>query len=128
MLTKRSVAAVIIFSLLTCGIYAAWWTYVTCDALHRQEQRTAPIPPILTALMMFFSSGVGGALLAIDADDHINSIKVKHGMPTADNKVVWLILGIFIPIVAIALVQYEINMMIDMAGNGYYNPNSSFGQ
>lgn len=128
MLTKRSIVAVIIFSLLTCGIYAIWWTYVTCDALQRQGQKTA-IPPILTTLMMLFFSNVGGALLGIDADDNINAIKIKHGMPTADNKVLWLILGIFIPLVTIALVQYEINMMIDTAGSGYsYDPNSSFGQ
>ncbi len=127
MLTKRSVAAVIIFSLLTCGIYAVWWTYVTCDALQRQGQRTS-IPPILTTLMMLFFSNVGGALLGLDADDNINAIKARYGITTADNKVVWLLLGIFIPIVTIALVQYEINILIDtVSGNqnqsaGYYPP------
>ena len=124
MLTKRSIAGVIIFSLLTCGIYAIWWTYVTCDALQRQGQKTS-IPPVLTTLMMLFFSNVGGALLGLDADDNI---KARYGMPTNDNKILWLVVGIFIPIVVIALVQYEINMMIDSAvnaqnqGAGYYPP------
>ena len=127
MLTKRSIAGVIIFSLLTCGIYAVWWTYVTCDALQRQGQKTS-IPPVLTTLMMLFLTNVGGALLGLDADDNINAIKARYGMPTNDNKILWLVVGIFIPIVVIALVQYEINMMIDSAvnaqnqGAGYYPP------
>ncbi len=120
MLTKRSVASVIIFSLLTCGIYMIWWTYVTCDALQRQGQKTS-IPPILTTLMMLFFSNVGGALLGVDADDNINAIKARYGMPTTDNKILWLILGIFIPIVTVALVQYEINQMIDTAQSNYHS-------
>lgn len=114
MLEKRSVATVVIFSLLTCGIYMVYWTYVTCQALQQQGKKTA-LPVILTTLMMLFYSSIGGVLLAIDADDNINAIKIAHGMPGADNKILWILLGIFIPIVTVALVQNEINSMIDTA-------------
>ncbi|MBQ9802165.1 MAG: DUF4234 domain-containing protein [Clostridia bacterium] len=114
MLTKRNVAAVVIFSLITFGIYAVWWTYVTCEALQQQGRKTS-IPPILTTLLMFFYSSAGGALLGYDADDNINAIKRMHGMREEDNKVLWLILGLLIPVVTIALVQHEINCMIDTA-------------
>lgn len=114
MLTKRSVLSVIIFSIITCGIYLVWWTYVTCTALQQQGRKTA-IPPVLTTLMMLFFSSVGGALLGLDADDNINAIKFAHGMPQTDNKILWVVLGIFIPIVTVGLVQYEINNMIDTA-------------
>ena len=114
MLEKRSVATVIILSLVTCGIYMVYWTYVTCQALQQQGKKTS-IPVILTTLMMLFYSSIGGALLAIDADDNINAIKEMNGMPKADNKILWLLLGIFIPIVTVALVQNEINGMIDTA-------------
>ena len=112
MLTKRSVVSVILFSILTCGIYMLWWTYVTCTALQQQGEKKQ-IPPVLTTVMMIFISQVGGVLLALDADDNINAIKDKHGMLKTDNKVLWLILGIFIPIATVALIQHEINTMID---------------
>lgn len=114
MLEKRSVTTVVIFSLLTCGIYMIYWTYVTCQALQQQGKK-ASIPVILTTLMMLFYASIGGALLALDADDNINAIKEMHGMPKSENKVLWLIFGIFIPIVTVALVQNEINQMIDTA-------------
>ena len=130
MLTKRSVLGVIVFSILTCGIYLIWWTYVTCTALQQQGRRTS-IPPVLTTLLMLFCSSVGGALLGLDADDNINSIKMSHGMAPIDNKVLWIVLGIFIPMATAALVQYEINNMIDTAQQrngyqgGYYPPNGN---
>ena len=114
MLEKRGVATVVVFSILTCGIYAVWWTYVTCQALQQQGKKTS-IPVILTTLMMLFFSSVGGLLLGMDADDNINAIKEMHGMPKADNKILWMLLGFFIPVVTIALVQSEINSMIDKA-------------
>lgn len=114
MLTKRSVVSVVVFSILTCGIYMLWWTYVTCTAMQAHGRRTS-IPPVLTTLLMLFFSSVGGALLGIDADDNLNSIKAQNGMPQTDNKILWLVLGILIPIVTVALVQYEINNMIDTA-------------
>ncbi len=113
-LTKRGVASVIILSIITLGIYAIWWTYVTSRAMQAQGGKTA-IPTVLTTLMALVSSSVWGALLALDADDNLNAIKARHGMPQADNKLLWLILGIFIPIVVVGLVQYEINTMIEAA-------------
>ena len=114
MLEKRGVATVVVFSILTCGIYMVYWTYVTCQALQQQGKKTS-IPVILTTLMMLFFSSVGGLLLGMDADDNINAIKEMHGMPKADNKILWMLLGFFIPVVTIALVQSEINSMIDKA-------------
>jgi len=114
MLEKRNVATVVVFSILTFGIYAVWWAYVTCQALQQQGKKTS-IPVILTTLMMLFYSSVGGLLLGMDADDNINAIKEMHGMPKADNKILWMLLGFFIPVVTIALVQSEINSMIDKA-------------
>lgn len=126
MLQKRTVLSVIVFSLLTCGIYLIWWTYVTCSVLQQHGRNTA-IPPVLTTLMMLFVSGVGGILLGIDADDNINAIKYRYGMPQTDNKVLWLVLGFFIPLATACLVQYEINNMINTAqANGPQNMNGNF--
>lgn len=122
MLTKRSVASVVVFSILTFGIYMVWWTHVTCTALQR-EGRVTSIPTVLTVLMMLFHSSVGGVLLAIDADDNLNAIKRMRALPVADNKVLWLAVGIFVPIVTVALVQNEINTLLDAPASGAYRVN-----
>lgn len=118
MLEKRSVVSVVVFSILTFGIYMVWWTHVTCTALQR-EGRVTSIPTVLTVLMMLFYSSIGGALLAIDADDNINAIKRMRGLPEASNKVLWLVVGIFVPIVTVALVQNEINAVLAHTAGGY---------
>ncbi|MBQ9778385.1 MAG: DUF4234 domain-containing protein [Clostridia bacterium] len=112
MLEKREIVSVILFSILTCGIYMLWWTYVTCTAMQQHGHKTS-IPPILTVLLFLFFPVAGGALLALDADDNLNAIKETNGMQKTDNKILWLILGVLIPIVLVGLVQYEINNMID---------------
>jgi hypothetical protein len=114
MLEKREIVTVVLFSLLTCGIYMLWWSFVTCTAMQTHGRKTA-IPPVLTVLLLLFFTPAGGALLGLDADDNLNAIKASNGMPTTDNKIVWVILGLVIPIVLVALVQYEINNMIDVA-------------
>ena len=128
MLKKRSVLSVILFSILTFSIYMIWWTYVTCRDL-QQEGHKSSIPPVLTTLMMLFYSSIGGVLLGLHADDNINAIKYLRGMPQTDNKVLWIVLGIFLPLVTVALVQHEINNTMDdmqqqfPPNGGFYSPN-----
>lgn len=108
MLTKRSVASVVILNIITCGIYGFWWTYVTLTALQAEGKITS-LPPIATVLLLIFVSSAGGALLGYDADANINEIKKERGLNTTDNKILWIVLGVLIPVVTMALVQNEIN-------------------
>jgi nitrate reductase NapE component len=111
MLTQRSIWKVVVFSIITFGIYMVWWTYVTTVAL-QEHGGNKTIPPILTTLLMFFASSAGGALLGFDADTNINEIKKLRGMQTTDNKVLWIVLGVIFPVVTVALVQNEINGLV----------------
>lgn len=105
---KRSVAAVVILSIITCGIYSVYWTYVVCDELQK-ETGVSKIPPILTTLLMLFVSAAGGALVGYDCNETINTYKAARGVPQKDNSVLWIVLGVLIPIVTVALIQNEIN-------------------
>ncbi len=109
---KRSVAAVIILSIITCGIYMIYWTYVTCESLQK-ESGISKLPPILIMLLMLFVSPAGGALLGWDCNETVNIIKTKKGLPTKDNSVLWIVLGAIIGIVTVGLVQYEVNQLLD---------------
>lgn len=109
MLKERNVVTVILLSIVTCGIYSLYWTYVTMDALDKEGQ-ASNMPVIAQFLLLFFY--VGYILFGINADANINAIKEKKGVATADNKVLWLILGLVFPIALIALVQNEINQLV----------------
>ena len=117
MIEKRSVVSVILLSIVTCGIYMVWWTYVTCSALQREGGKTS-IPPVATTLLMLFT-GFGGILLGIDAVDNVNAIKFARGIPQKDNKVLWIVLGFLFPIATVGLVQHEINQIVDHTQGGY---------
>ncbi|MBQ3543712.1 MAG: DUF4234 domain-containing protein [Lachnospiraceae bacterium] len=106
MLQNRSVATVIILSLVTCGIYALYWTYVTINALD-QEGQSSNMPAIVQFLLLFFY--VGYILFAINANNNLNAIRAKKGYPAKDQMVLYLILSVVCPIALVALVQNDIN-------------------
>lgn len=110
MLKNRSIAAVIILSIVTCGIYSLYWTWVTIDALDK-EGGASNMPAIVQFILMFCY--IGFIIFGLNADANLNAIKEKKGIPTTDNKVLYLVLGLLIPIVLVVLVQNEINQLAD---------------
>lgn len=110
MLKNRSVATVIILSIVTCGIYSLYWTYVTMDALDKEGQ-ASNMPVIAQFLLCFFY--VGYLLFGMNANANINAIKQNRGIATTDNQVLWMVLGLVIPIVLVAMIQNEINQLAE---------------
>ncbi len=110
MLKNRSVATVIIFSIITCGIYMLYWFWVTIEALDTEGQ-SSNMSPIVQFILLFFY--VGEIIFALNADSNLNAIKAKRGLPASDNKIIYIVLALFIPIVLVALVQNEINQLAE---------------
>lgn len=111
MLTKRSVASVVVLTIITFGIYGAWWTHVTLTGLEKASDKVST-PPILASLLFFFVSSAGGTLLAYEADTKINAVKESCGIVPTDNKILWIVFGAIIPVVTVALIQNEINKLV----------------
>ena len=112
MLKNRNIALVIILSIITCGIYELYWLWVTISALDNEGQASNMSPAVQFILMFFY---VGFILFGINADANINSIKQKRGLTPSDNKVLYIVLGIFVPVVLVCLVQNEINKLTPAA-------------
>lgn len=112
MLQNRSIAMVIVLGLVTCGIYPLYWLYQTATALENEGKSGAGLEPTLIVIISLFFPYVGYLLFGMAADQNLNNIKTQRGMPTADNKVLYMVLGFIIPIVLVALVQNEINQIV----------------
>ncbi len=111
MIKNRSVAAVVILSIVTCGIYTIYWYWVAIHELDAAGKKSN-MDPILQFILFFVY--VGGIIFAINADENINSVRQQKGLPVQDNKILWIILFIIFPIAGIALVQNAMNEVADV--------------
>ena len=110
MFTKRSVATVVILTLVTCGIYGIYWYWISIKELYNAGGKSiADLDPVIQFVLLFLY--VGGVFFAINANDNINEVKMRNGTPAADNKTLWIVLSLICPIAMIALVQNEMNSL-----------------
>ena len=109
-MTKKSIATVVILTIVTCGIYGFWWMYNAHQELMRASGASGVTPtlsPVITLILAIFVSPVGFGLFGYDAARAMDKLCGKEG----EHTVGYLILGIFLPIVQIAVVQNDINRL-----------------
>lgn len=111
-MTYRNVAMVIILTLVTCGIYGIYWTYTTLVSMEEVSGKEASVPPVVILLLCILFGPVGYLLYGMAADEQLNLIKGMTGKPQVDNKVMYMLLGFFLPIVLMPIVQDEINRLV----------------
>ena len=111
MLKNRSIASVIILTIVTCGIYGLYWVYDTMHGLELTSGKESGVNAMACLLLCIFVAPVGYILFGLGANEQLNMIKEQRGIPTEDNQVMYMILGFFLPIVLIPLVQDEINKL-----------------
>ena len=111
MLKNRSVVSVIILTIITCGIYGIYWAYDTLNSMEQVSGRESSVGSVVVLLLCIFFPSIGYLLYGMAADEELNMIKGMRGMQQVDNKVMYMILGFFLPIVLIPIVQDEINRL-----------------
>lgn len=104
----KSIALVIVLSVITCGIYTLYWIYRTSDDLkaYLQDESINPGLDLLLSILCFpyviywvYKCGK----LIVDAQR-------KSGIQEEDNSVLYLILTIFgLSIVSFAIMQSQLN-------------------
>ena len=112
MLKKRNIATVIILSIVTCGIYMIVWFYQAINELYNAGHKSiGDLSPIIQFILMFLY--VGGVFFAINANDNLNEVRAQKGQAAADNKILYIVLALVLPIVLVALVQNEMNKLAE---------------
>lgn len=113
---KREPGMVILFTILTCGIYGIWWfhTYATeiKNSLGRQD-----LNPTTDLLLTFVTCGIWGIFafyykypkLLVDMQQRV-------GLPPNDISMMTLLFAFIFGPVSIFLIQTELNKIWDAAG------------
>ena len=102
---KRSVINVILFSILSCGIYSIYWFYVTAEELNREERTQEPLMNYIVAILLgMLTCGIYTIYW------EYKFFKKVDAYTGRDNWLVNFLLSIFLtPLVGMALAQDNIN-------------------
>ena len=104
----RNPALVLILGIVTCGIYLWYWIYCIGSELKGYLDDESINPGLDTLLSVL--CGVYMLYVFYNYSKKIYQAQVKAGIPDAqDNAVLYLIIGLFVPVVTILLMQNEIN-------------------
>lgn len=113
---KREPGMVILFTILTCGIYGIWFfhTYASeiKNALGRQD-----LNPTTDLLLSFVTCGIWTIVaFYYKYPKLITDLQQRVGLPPNDISGMTVILGIFFAPVALYMIQSELNKVWDAAG------------
>ncbi|MDR3215418.1 MAG: DUF4234 domain-containing protein [Bacilli bacterium] len=115
---KRSVLAVILLCLITCGIYSIYWIVTTQNQIRRIYQRELLHDGIVIILLGFITCGIYYYYWMYKTCLVMDDIYVEQGLVPNNDTVLMVVLGILCtPIVYYALMQNKINYLVDMTNN-----------
>lgn len=116
---KRKISKCILLIILTCGIYAFYWTY-------KIGGEAASIGNDENAGSIAFVSGLLPSLGLPLAERSLNNTCNKNGVPHKNNTILYLVIGILsfcfpgLALVSAILMQKDLNDLIDNGFIGNY--------
>ncbi|MDD6223450.1 MAG: DUF4234 domain-containing protein [bacterium] len=111
MIREKNIVVAIILSFVTCGIYAIiWFINMTDDMRYASGDQT--LEGGKEFLLTLLTCGIYGYYWAYKMGKAQVQAQAKHGIPTSDNSVLYIILQFFgLAIVNYCLIQSELNKM-----------------
>ncbi len=106
---NRKIVLCIIFSIITCGIYALYWLVRIADEINE----IAGVEDTSGGMVLLFTiitCGIYGFYWAYKVGEKVDTIKQGRGEISSNTGILYLILSIFgLSIVTYCLIQSEIN-------------------
>lgn len=113
MIQQRNIAVCIILSIVTCGIYGLYWlACLTNDT--NTVAKTEGTSGVVTVLLTIVTCNIYSLYWGYKQGEKIDIAKQNHGLPAGNSNVLYLLLCLFIPVVAWALMQNELNTLANM--------------
>lgn len=114
MIEKRGVAAAIILSIITCGIYGIYWFIKLNDEINQLDGDTASPSGGVAFLLSLITCGIYSLYWMYKMGTKLDGIDMRNGLPSQSRGIVYLVLSIFgFGIVSYALMQDSINKNLD---------------
>ena len=113
MAKQRSIIAVILLTLITCGLYNLYWIVVTQDELntYTRENETSGI---LVLLFSIITCGIYLFFWYYKISKRIYAIQIEKGFMGGDNSILNVLLAIFgLPIVGNCIIQNDLNKLYE---------------
>ena len=110
---NRSIATLILLTLVTCGIYGLYYTYVSAQELENEIGEQLKFSPVILVVLCLCLGVVGYVLYGMTMNEALNKVREKKGLPAVDNQVIYMVLGFVFPLILLVLVQNEINKLTD---------------
>lgn len=112
MVKQRSVAIVIILSLITCGLYTLW-QYTLSEDL-RELSRDYSLSGGMAILLGLITCGLYTLYWYYKIGRALRTAQETKGVSSSDQGVLFVILGVFgFGIISMAIAQAEINKLVD---------------
>lgn len=111
---ERSPVAVILFSILTCGIYGLYWIYATSQDLQSLDSNHDSTSPGLELVLCIITCGLYTFFWYYKYAKIIYGLQLqKNIQPADDNGILYIILAVFgLSIISVAIMQSSINKTI----------------
>ena len=109
MVKERSIGAVIILSLITCGIYNIYWMYsITEEVSYLIDDSTFTGGKVI--LFSIITCGIYTFFWYYSMGQKLMVAQQRHDKMVKDNSIVYLLLAIFgLSIISNAIIQSEMN-------------------
>ena len=120
---KRSIAASIVLTLITCGIYGLYWIACMANDLNALEDNHEGTTGGMVVVLSIVTCGIYTVYFIYQASKRVYFLFEDYGVRTSDNSTVNLILMIGgyivggVSLVAYGILQNDMNHLIDAKAN-----------
>lgn len=114
---KRSIASVILFTILTCGIYGIYWFVVVTNEIEEElgdKSDGCCKSGGLAFLFSLLTCGIYGIYWWYKEAQRVVTLGEEKGLRLSDNGIAYILLSVFgFSIVSTALLQADLNKIAD---------------
>ena len=109
MVKEKNLALCIILSIVTCGIYMYYWIVTLTDDTNEIAGEPEDTSGVIALVLPIVTCGIYGLYWAYKRGEKIDKAHQLNGQAASKGGVLYLILYIFGGIIALALIQNEVN-------------------
>lgn len=112
---KRNIPLAILFSIVTCGIYACYWVYKLTNEAHEAAHRQTTASGGMVLLFSLVTCGIYAIYWLYKMAETLNEAKEQRGMHVNSNAgIIYIVLAVFgLALVDYALIQDSLNDIVE---------------